>query len=135
MKPRPQKPLNKPRFATDINIGFDNLRKNYGGFATFTPIIKLTKKQDASDETIIELCNKKNYHIITHNTKHFETAPQKFSWLKIGIICVNLKEENYIDKFGSVLRGLKKHNNFFNKLIIVGNSVVIKNYSELRLDN
>lgn len=132
MKPRKEKPLNKPRFATDINIGFDILRKTYGGFATFTPIIKLTKKQDASDDEIITICNKLNYHIITHNTKDFENAPVRFSWLKIGIVCINLKEENYIDKFGSLLRKLRRHDNFLNKLVTLGNKREIKSYSVLR---
>ena len=135
MRPRKAKPLNKPRFATDINVGFDILRKTYGGFATFTPVIKLTKLQDASDDEIIAICNKRNYHIITHNRKDFENAPARFPWLKIGIVCINLKEENYVDKFGSLLRDLRRHDNFLKKLVTIGKRRVIKNYSSLRKIN
>lgn len=135
MKPRKAKPLNKPRFVTDINVGFDILRKTYGRFATFTPIIKLTKLQDASDDEIIAICNKMNYNIITHNTKDFESAPVRFPWLKIGIVCVNLKEEHYVDKFGSLLRDFRRHDNFLKKLVTIGNKIVILNYSSLRKIN
>lgn len=132
MKPKKENPLNKPRFVTDINIGFDKLWKLYGGFATFTPIAKLTKKQNALDVDIVEICNKKNYHIITHNTKDFEDAPLKLVNLKTGIICINLDEKHYLSKFGALLRKFPKHGNYYNKLIQVGNETKIMSYAKIR---
>lgn len=134
MKPKKENPLNKPRFVTDINIGFDKLRKLYGGFATFTPIAKITKKQNASDDDIVEACKKNNYHIITHNTKDFEDAPLKFAGLKVGIICINLDEKNYLSKFDALLRKLPRHDHYYHKLIKIGNEMKISGYAKIRSD-
>lgn len=132
MKPKLPRTANKPRFVVDVNTSLGVLKTRYGGFATFISSAHLVKSFAAKDPEIIKKANEKDYHIITHNTKDFEEAPQKSAKLKVGIICVNLKEGNYIDKFGSVLRKLKKHNSFYNKLIILGNEVKIISYSELR---
>lgn len=132
MKSPPPPRLNKPRFAVDINTSFATLQRSYGQFATFKSTALLTKKQDASDNEIIKVSNTENYHIITHNTRHFEGAPRKFPNLKIGIICVNLKESNYINSFGKLLREFKKHDNYNKKLIYIGNETHVRLYSELR---
>lgn len=132
MKPPLNKVLNKPRFIVDINISVKLLNKEYGGFANFKSTVFLTKNQESSDDDIIKTANSKNYHIITHNTKHFIEAPKKFLSLKIGIICINLKEGNFIDKLGKLLRDYKKHDNFCNKLITLGNEIQIETYSDLR---
>lgn len=124
--------VNKPRFAVDINISFVTLQKSYSQFATFKSTASLTKKQDAGDDEIVKICDAQNYHIITHNTKHFEGAPKKFLNLKVGIICVNLKESNYIGNFGKLLRERKKHDNYKRKLIVIGNETRVKSYSEIR---
>ena len=129
---KPPQRVNKPRFAVDINTSFVTLIKNYGKFATFTSTAKLTKKQDTGDDEIVKISDSENYHIITHNTRHFENAPLKFQNLKIGIICVNLKEANYINSFGKLLREFKKHDNYKTKLIYIGNETRIKSYSEVR---
>ncbi len=133
MKPRPQKKLNKPRFVVDINVSYIILKKRYGGYARFISSANLLKKQNASDDEIIKVANDKNYHIITHNTIDFENAPKRFNWLKVGVICVNLKEENYLDKFGRLLRTNSKHENYYNKLFILGNLTTTFKYSQLRL--
>lgn len=132
MKPRPGRVPNKPRFAVDINVSTNELKKKFGQFATFTSTFKLTKSQESTDPEIIKVCNSLNYHVITRNTKDFEELPQNFPNLKIGIVCVNLQERNYMDKLGSLLRGLKKHQRFYNKLIVLGNEIKIVNYSDLR---
>lgn len=62
----------------------------------------------------------------------FENAPIKYPWLKVGIICVNLQEENYRDRFGSLLRELNKHENYYNKLVIMGNEIKKMSYITLR---
>ena len=131
MRQPPKKLLNRPRFAVDINTGFKQLKKKYGGYAQFVSTGKLTGSQETPDLDVIRICNKKNYHVITHNTKDFEDAPIEIDDLKIGIICINL-EENFVDKIGQLLRTHKKHENFQNKLIIVGNETQVLNYRDLR---
>lgn len=132
MKPSPGKFLNKPRFAVDINVSFTILGQTFGGFATFISTAKLTKNQSTLDEDIIQICNKKNYHIITHNTKDFIDAPLRFKNLKVGIICINLDEKHYLSKFGRVLRKLPKHGNYYNKILQIGNEVSSKSYTKIR---
>lgn len=132
MKQKPQKEANKPRFVVDVNTSLQSLKQKYGGFARFISSAQLTGKQNSKDPEIIKIANDKDYHIITLNTGDFENTPQKYSWLKIGIIGVNLKEGNYRDKFGSLLRELKKHENYYNKLIIMGNEIKKISYTTLR---
>ncbi len=132
MKNPPLRVINKPRFVVDINTSYSILRKRYGGFATFKSVVFLTKKQNASDDEIMKAANTQNYHIITQNTKHFTDAPRKFPQLKIGIICINLNEDNFIDKFGKLLRNLKKHEKFKNNLFILGNEIQQISYLTLR---
>ena len=132
MKRKPQKEANKPRFVVDVNTSLQLLKQKYGGFARFISSAHLTGKQDSKDPEIIKIANDKDYHIITLNTSDFENAPQKYGWLKVGIICVNLKEGNYRDKFGGLLREFKKHENYYNKLIIMGNAVKKISYTTLR---
>lgn len=135
MKASPRKSLNKPRFAVDINVSFSILGQTFGGFAMFVSTAKLTKNQSALDEDIIQICNKKNYHIITHNTKDFIDAPLRFKDLKIGIICINLDEKHYLSKFGSVLRKFPKHDNYYNKIFQIGNEVGSKSYTRIRSED
>jgi predicted nuclease of predicted toxin-antitoxin system len=132
MKPKRERKANKPRFVVDHNTSFTHLKQTYGGLATFISSVQLTGKQDATDPEIIKFANENDYHIITLNTKDFEDAPRQYAWLKIGIIAVNLKEKNYRTKFNKILRAHKKHENFYNKLIILGNTIRIFNYSTLR---
>ena len=132
MKPIRKRTPNKPRFAVDINVSCNTLGKIFGGFATFTSTAKLTKKQDAADPEIIQICQSKNYHIITHNTDDFIDAPVKFSNLKIGIVCINLDEKHYLSKFGSLLRKFPKHDNYYNKIFQIGNEIKTTSYTKLR---
>lgn len=132
MKKIPKKDLNKPRFAVDINTSFNTLNKNFGGFATFTSTARITKSQITKDPDIIKKCNQKNYHIITHNTEDFIEALRKLLDINIGIICINLDEKHYLSKFGALLRKLPKHENYYNKLIQVGNETKIISYTKLR---
>lgn len=133
MKQKPQREANKPRFVVDVNTSLQSLRQKYGGFARFISSAQLTGKQDSKDSEIIKIANEKDYHIITLNTDDFKDAPQKYDWLKVGIICVNLKEGNYRDRFGSLLRELKRHENYYNKLIIMGNKIEKNSYKALRI--
>lgn len=132
MKPKLLKPANKPRFVIDVNISLGNLKVRFGGFANFISSIDLIKSASAKDIEIIKKSSDRDYHIITHNTQDFDQAPVKLPNLKIGIICVNIYEENYLDKFGVLLREFKKHQRFYNKLIYLGNEIKIISYSELR---
>ncbi len=132
MKREPRRKTNKPRFVVDVNTSLQFLKQRYGGLARFISSAKLTGKQDSKDPEIIKIANEKDYHIITLNTADFEAAPQNYAWLKIGIICVNLKEGNYRDRFGSLLRELKRHENYYNKLIIMGNNIKKISYTALR---
>lgn len=132
MKPRPRKKANKPRFVVDVDTSLKSLQLKYGGFARFISATHLTGKQNSKDHEIIKKADDEDYHIITLNTKDFEDAPIKFPLLKVGIICVNLDEDNYRDKFGSVLRDLNKHEHYYNKLIIMGNEIKKITYEILR---
>lgn len=132
MKPKILKSANKPRFVIDVNISLENLKVRFGGLANFISSIELTKSASTKDTEIIKKASNKDYHIITHNTQDFDQAPVKLLNLKIGIICVNIEEENYLDKFGVLLRSFKKHQRFYNKLIFLGNEIKIVNYSHLR---
>lgn len=132
MKRKPTKEANKPRFVVDVNTSLQSLKQKYGGFARFISSKELTGRQDSEDSEIIKLANEKDYHIITLNTGDFEQIPRKYMWLKVGLICVNLQEDNYRDKFGALLRDLKKHENYYNKLIIMGNVIKKISYSSLR---
>ena len=135
MKQEPQRKANKPRFVVDVNTSLQSLRQKYGGFARFISSAQLTGKQDSKDAEIIRIANERDYHIITLNTDDFKNAPQNYNWLKIGIICVNLKEGNYRDRFGSLLREFKRHENYYNKLIIMGNTIIKTSYKDLRTKN
>lgn len=132
MRPKPKKEANKPRFVVDVNTSLQSLKKKYGGFARFISSAQLTGKQDSKDPEIIKIANDKDYHIITLNTRDFENAPIKYPWLKVGIICVNLQEENYRDRFGSLLREFSKHENYYSKLIFMGNEIKKISYITLR---
>ncbi len=132
MKPNPPRKANKPKFVVDVNTSLKSLKKKYGKFARFISSAQLTGKPDSKDSEIIKLANKKDFHIITLNTQDFENAPKKHNWLNIGIICVNLKEDNYRDKFGSLLRDLNKHDHYYKKLIIMGNDIQKISYDDLR---
>ncbi len=132
MRPKPKKEANKPRFVVDVNTSLQSLKRKYGGFARFISSTYLTGKQDSKDSEIIKIANDKDYHIITLNTRDFENAPTKYLWLKVGIICVNLQEENYRDRFGSLLRVFNKHENYYNKLIYMGNEIKKISYVTLR---
>lgn len=132
MKKARLRAINRPRFVVDINTSFDGLKKRYGGFAVFKSVVSLTKKQDASDDEIIKQADSGNYHIITQNTKHFREAPLRFRTLTIGLICINLQEGGFLDKFGSLLRKLDKHEKFNKKLVIIGNEVQVVSYQRLK---
>lgn len=130
-----KKPLNKPRFAVDINTSFYDLRKEYGMFATFKSTARITRGQQTEDEEIVKICQDLDYHVITRNTKDFEELPIKNRNLKIGIICINADEKNYKSKFGSILRKFPKHENYYNKLFQIGNEIKIIGYTRLRSEN
>lgn len=134
MRPKKEIKPNKPRFVVDHNTSLVRLRTEYGGKATFVSSAALTGAQDTKDEDIIKIANEHNYHIITLNTKDFRDAPKKYDWLKVGIIGVNLKEKNYRTKFRRIIGDLKKHEHYYNKLIILGNEITIKLYDDLRKD-
>ncbi len=97
MRKKRSKPRLKPWFCYDVNLEFHPLIKECNRFAKFISSIRVTGNPEAKDPFILNECNKQNLHIITHNTKDFK-YPQKN--IKIGIICVGLKnEEDYVPKF------------------------------------
>lgn len=114
----------KPYFCYDENLEFLQLKRRCGGYGLFISVITVMEKQGAKDADIIELCNRKNYHIVTHNTIDFKKVPDK---IKIGIICVGSKnEEEWIPKFEKMMRKMAKHNNYTNKSILISNIITIE---------
>ena len=85
MRRIPSELRNKPCFSHDENLEFLQLRKKCSKFARFESVVTIMKKQGARDPEIIKECNKKDYHVITHNTQDFQDVNKK---IKIGIICV-----------------------------------------------
>lgn len=88
MRRKPQKPRDKPFFCHDENLEFYSLRKQCSREGRFKSIVKIVKRQGAADSEVIALCDKKDLHIITHNTKHFQRP-------KTGIKNRN-KNRNYL---------------------------------------
>lgn len=75
------------------------------------------KYQGASDQKIIETCNKEEFHIITRNKKDFKLPREK---IKIGIILVSLKKEyNWLSKFKKLFNTYDKHKDFYHKIITI----------------
>jgi hypothetical protein len=81
------------------------------------------KKQGAKDPEIIKECNKRKLHIITHNTNDFISPDPK---IKIGIICVGYQsEEIWIPKFSKLFSKYAKHDDFYNKTIVINNNGIV----------
>jgi hypothetical protein len=125
MRKTPSGLRNRPCFSHDENLEFLQLRKKCNKFARFESIVMIMKKQGAKDPEIIKECNKKDYHVITHNTQDFQNISKK---TKIGIICVGLKKESdWIPKMNKLLNKLSKHKDYYYKNILISNNITIKN--------
>lgn len=127
MRKKPPEPRTKPHFCHDENLEFLQLKKRCNQWASFKSVISIMGKQGAKDPEIIKNCNKEDYHIITHNTGDFrKTYPN----ISIGILCIGAKdEENWINKFIKLIKKLPKHKHFFNKTILISNTITIKDRS------
>lgn len=124
MKKSLQKPRSKPFFCHDENLEFFSLRKDCSKDARFISAVRVMKKQGAKDPEVIDTCDKKDYHILTHNTSDFQN-PKKD--IRIGIICVGLKAEYYwIPKFKRILKSLPQHNDYFHKNILIAEIITVK---------
>ena len=134
MKRNPPKPHRiKPYFCYDEDLRFHRLIKKCGGKALFKSIIKVMGKQGTKDLMVIKSCNSQNLHIITHNTKDYRNPSGE---IKIGIICDNcLLESKFVSKFLKLLRFYPKHENYYHKLVLIGNAVLIRDRKteEIRL--
>lgn len=125
MKKKHSELRNKPCFSHDENLEFLQLRKKCNKFARFESVVKIMKKQGAKDPEIIKECNKKNYHVITHNTLDFQKISKK---IKIGIICIGLKlEDNWLPKMNKLLNKLSKHKDYYYKNILISNNITVRN--------
>lgn len=125
MRKKPQKPRDKPFFCHDENLEFYSLRKQCSREGRFKSIVKIVKRQGATDSEVIALCDKKDLHIITHNTKHFQRPK---TGIKIGIICIGLKAEYYwIPKFIKLLKNFPKHKDYYHKIVLISDTITIKN--------
>lgn len=123
MEKKPKKLRKKPHFCHDENLEFFSLKKSSSKLALFHNILKLTKA-GTLDPEVIRICDKNDYHIITHNTKDFKAPSSK---IKIGIICIGLKRElEWIPKFIKLLKYFPKHKDYYNKNILIDNKVTIK---------
>lgn len=125
MKKTPQKERNKPFFCHDQNLEFLRLRKECSQSARFVSLAKAMGRTDAKDSQIIAYCQQRNYHVITHNTSDFRSVGKK---IHIGIICVGLKDDKiFASKFAKMLRLLPKHQNYYDKTILIENNILVVN--------
>lgn len=125
MKRKPQRERNKPFFCHDQNLEFVRLKKECNRYARFISLAKAMGRTDAKDHEIITYCNNQNYHIITHNTEDFIKVGEK---LHIGIICIGLKDDKvFTSKFTKMLRSFPRHQNYYNRTILIENNIVIVN--------
>ncbi|KKR31349.1 MAG: hypothetical protein UT63_C0073G0015 [Candidatus Gottesmanbacteria bacterium GW2011_GWC2_39_8] len=133
MKRKRQKPRNKPYFCHDENLEFLTLRKICSKSARFIGAVEVTKKQGEKDPVLIRKCNEKDYHILTHNTVDFRSPLSK---IKVGIICIGLKDEEvWMSKFSKMLRRLQNHADYYHKTIYIENIIRItdRRTGEIRL--
>lgn len=126
MKKRVKKERIKPHFCYDVNLEFLQLRKECSQLAGFHSVPEVLRKQDAKDSEIIKECSKRDLHIITHDIVGFKNINKN---IKIGIICIGLKEEDvWISKFSKLLRKYPKHKQYINKSIFINEKgITVKN--------
>lgn len=120
MDKKPLKPRNKPFFSYDENTEFLEMVKNCNKLARFISVKTVMGFSGAKDNEIIKKCNKKDYHVITHNTKHYKYP---YPYINIGIICVNMTDLHWIDKINLLFKKYDNHRDYFNKSILIGNEV------------
>ena len=114
---------NKPYFAHDENLEFISLKKECSRIALFISFVKLMKKAGVKDPIAIAMCDKNDYHIITHNNRDFMYPKTN---VKVGIICVGLRnEDEWIPRFKKLLKTFKKHEDFYYKSILIDNGITI----------
>jgi len=124
-----EKSRDKPYFAHDENLEFLQLRKKCNKLALFTSFVRVMKKQGVFDAIAIRECNKRDFHIITHNTEDFRKPSAK---IKIGIICIGLKNEDiWIPKIIKLFRRYPKHKDYYNKNIFISNGITIEDRKSL----
>ena len=116
---------NKPFFSHDENLEFLKLKKDCNQFARFESVVKIMKRQGATDPKIVKECNNKDYHVITHNTTDFQRINKK---IKIGVVCIGLRnEDDWIGRMKKLLRKLSKHKDYYYKNILINNDITIYN--------
>lgn len=116
---------NKPFFSHDENLEFLKLKKECNQLARFESVVHIMKKQGAKDPEIIEESNKKDFHVITHNTSDFKKISKK---IKIGVVCIGLRnEDDWIGRMKKLLRKLSKHKDYYYKNILINNDIIIIN--------
>ena len=82
MRKERRKLRNKPYFCYDVNQEFHTLLKECNKYALFISSVQVTKNPEALDQRILRMCNKLDYHVVTHNKGDF--VPTKIT--KIGLI-------------------------------------------------
>lgn len=124
MRRKKQSQSKKPIFAHDENLEFTLLRKRSNKYAMFIPLIKIAHKRGLKDPKVIELCNKKNVHILTHNTTDFQHPGDKVS---IGIVCVGARiDEKWVKLFNKLLNKFPSHQDLFNLNILINDRLLIR---------
>lgn len=125
MKKLPQKPRNKPYFCHDENLEFLQLRKKCSTTARFISIPKAFGKSGLIDSKVINNCNKVDFHIMTHNTPDYRNAAKS---IKIGIICIGLKDEEvWIQKIKKLIKLYPKHEDYYFKTFFITSKITVKN--------
>ena len=122
---RREKPRNKkPRFAHDENLEFKLLYKESNRFALFKSFIKIAGKRAILDPEVISICNKNDYHIITHNTNDFQHPVPK---IKVGIVCIGSRiDKNWVKLFNKFLNKYPRHEDIYYKNVLISNRITIK---------
>ncbi len=124
MRQKISKPRDKPYFCHDVNFEFHALIRKCNHQARFISSIKVTGKANTKDAAIVDQCNRKDFHVITHNKRDFN-PPDK---IKVGIIYVGLSDEQeFIPKLIKLFNKFKKHKEYYNKTINVGEKITVTN--------
>jgi uncharacterized protein with PIN domain len=81
------------------------------------------RRQGAKDPEVITVCNKRDYHVLTHDTVGFRGLTPK---IKIGIIFIGSRDpDRWLPKFVKLLNKLPRHRDLYYKTIHISNSINI----------
>ncbi len=123
MRKKRSRKRDKPHFAHDENLEFLELKKYCSHQALFTSVIRIMGGRGAKDPNIIEICEKEDFHAVTHNTRDFERVRESFM---LGVVCVGLVDKDiWIPKFSRMLRKLRRHDQYSFKNIYIRDIITV----------